>query len=161
MLDSKEIQLKNLSTLVDQIFQNEIKRLREIYEKIKTEINRPFRIVNDWKDVVKNYLKKVKTTGPNVKGCINQLNHYIEEGRKIKLDLNQYLNYNFKDLVDLLIVEPEVCFTHKFSIFNEVEKEISKQRSERMLNKNVSKKGYGHDLSNTSNNREVYNFIQG
>ena len=63
---------------------------------MKLEINRPFRIVNDWKEVVRNYLKKVKSCGPNMKGCVNELNHYIEEGRKIKLDLNEYLKQDFR-----------------------------------------------------------------
>ncbi len=52
--------------------------------------------MNDWKEVVRNYLKKVKSMGPNTKGCVSELNHYIEEGRKIKLDLNEYLKQDFR-----------------------------------------------------------------
>jgi hypothetical protein len=87
---------------VDQVFENEIKRLREIYEKIKMEINRPFRIVNDWKEVVRSNLKKMKEKqhqqqpGKKANSFTTEFNHYIEEGRKIKLDLNEYNKYDFK-----------------------------------------------------------------
>ena len=76
----------NLQALIDQIFLAEIERIKNIHEKTKLELTRPFRIVDDWKEIVSIYLTSLKKN-PQVLESLNltQLNHYIEEGRKIKL----------------------------------------------------------------------------
>ena len=57
------------------------------------DLNRPFRIVEDWKEVVTLYLTSIKNSRIQDSSALkqdnmNQLNHYIEEGRKIKMELN-------------------------------------------------------------------------
>jgi len=45
-----------------------------------------------------------------------QLNHYIEEGRKIKLDLNEFFQLEFDVFADRVMRNPRVCFEKDFNI---------------------------------------------
>lgn len=45
-----------------------------------------------------------------------QLNHYIEEGRKIKMDLNQFFQLEFDLFADRVMRNPRVCFEKDFTV---------------------------------------------
>lgn len=69
-----------------------------------------------------------------------QLFHYIEEGRKIKLELYEYFSYDFDLVAKDIMKDSNKCFDNKFSMWKDIYKvnsvkikEYQKQMYERPI----------------------------
>lgn len=79
-------------------------------------------MVNDWKEAIKIYLSDLKNLDKNSleSGHFSELNHFVEEGRKIKIQLTEFAQIKFDDLANEIISNPSHCFNKNYSIFEQV-----------------------------------------
>ena len=68
-------------------------------------------------------LKNSRNLDTSRRDHMTQLNHYIEEGRKIKLELNEFFGFNFEDFANNIIKNPLMCYNNSFSLnFDQIRK---------------------------------------
>lgn len=108
-----------LAELLDGIFRDEITRIECVWTRLKMELNRPLKIMQDWKSLVKAYLRTVKkqseTGSPGV--CdVPQFEHYLEEAKKIHLEVTNFLNTNRDRMIEAIIKDRSLCFSNDFSL---------------------------------------------
>lgn len=47
----------------------------------------------------------------------SELNHYVDEGRKIKAELNDFVGIRFDELANVVANNSSICFKKRFTIY--------------------------------------------
>ena len=77
------------------------------------------KLIADWKEVVKNYLRQLKKNSCEGNVCcdLSQFEHYIDEAKKAHLEIIGFLGWNKEQLVEKILNDRKICFQNSFSLF--------------------------------------------
>lgn len=68
-------------------------------------------MVREWKEMVREYLSHLKTIDRASKKeeITNELNYFVEQGRRIKIDLHKFQKLDFNSISNIIAGNPAVC----------------------------------------------------